>query len=245
MSEDEPLVSSSSAAKRQLLFAGEIATVLSALAFLVSAVLNRLIFSNWNINYLQIASPADVLMGGLDLLFRAWPVLLGISLGFVTSRQRNSYSVGLMVALWIGSVAGYFLNAYIRGISFFSLWREIAGFLIVCAIWRWSGGIFVSTAKAWDRNRLGSAASYAFSCGIFYTFVSMTPGFWPPGTLFVAHESPPPCARPILLWSGTSAAIVECPDRRLIIRSEGEQFITPGPASDQSLAPITNFIRTH
>lgn len=245
MSEDSFTPVDSSILRKHLIFAAEIATLFSTAAFMLSVVLNNIIFSNWNINYLQVASPSDVLMGGLDLLFRSWPVLLGIFFGYETSLRPDRLSKVVLLLIGIAAVAGFFLNAYTRGINFFSLWREAVGIVIVGAIWYWSWGVFASASKVWDWTRLVGAAKLAFGCAVFYTLVSMTPGFWPAGTLFVAHDLHLPCARPIVLWSGSSAVIVECPDHRRIIRTDGQQFITPGPASDKSVAWITNFLRNH
>lgn len=233
-----------SSTRKDVLFVAEVATLLTAGAFFVSAIVNSSIFSNWNISYLQVASPADVVMGGLDLLFRSWPVLVGILAGYASSRRFGDASKLLIfpvVLLFALSFAG---NALLRDVGLLSLWREMAGILIVASMWYWTWGLFSSDSKEWDGSTIFGAINAAFGCAILYTLVSMTPGFWPAGTVFRANGAQP-CERPIVLWSGSSATIVECPDHRRIIRTDGQQIITPGPASDRSVGWLTDFLRSH
>jgi hypothetical protein len=57
----------------------EVSAVASILAFFLSCVINSMVFARWNHDFLQLATPSDVLMSGTRLLgYTGWPIFLAI-----------------------------------------------------------------------------------------------------------------------------------------------------------------------
>lgn len=59
---------------------------LAAISFVAAAIFNGWIFDGWGLNFLQIASAADVLNSGIDLFFRLLAPLIGFTSGWVLVR---------------------------------------------------------------------------------------------------------------------------------------------------------------
>jgi hypothetical protein len=70
----------------------EALSLLAALAFLAAVALNQFLFNQWGLSFLQVASPADVVMTGVGALLYLSPLVFiaaaGALLGLVTRRVR-------------------------------------------------------------------------------------------------------------------------------------------------------------
>ena len=64
-------ISSATAKGSTLIWVAQVFSLVSAASFAFGAITYQIAFSVWDINFLQIATPADVLMSGMDYLFRS------------------------------------------------------------------------------------------------------------------------------------------------------------------------------
>lgn len=96
-------------AKRSLIgFAGELITVLGAIGFAGSIIVNTLVFRHWRLNFIQIASSSDVLTAGFDGSLRFALIAFALmgpplavylaGLDRYVSPNRRSYAVMACVA---------------------------------------------------------------------------------------------------------------------------------------------------
>src|SRR5579859_326929 len=70
---------------------GETLTLIGFVSFGVSGLFNSLVFRAWHLDFFEIASPADVIMSGLDASGRALILLLSIFLPYVVGRWCLKY----------------------------------------------------------------------------------------------------------------------------------------------------------
>ena len=107
--------------------AAELASLAAVLSFALSAWVNQRVFDSWGLNFLQIATLADVIMSGLHLLF--WgliPLLTILAVGFGMGRLRGR-------ARWIKrAVLALAAATLVLAISISSVTEE-AGSLAVAA----------------------------------------------------------------------------------------------------------------
>jgi hypothetical protein len=66
-----------------------ITSILLIIGFILSVIVNSIVFSSWNLPFLQIASPSDVLMSGLFFLFESWRFVL-----FIIASTLFAYFLG-------------------------------------------------------------------------------------------------------------------------------------------------------
>lgn len=97
----------------------EIFVVVTALGFLASAVVNTLIFMHWNVWFLAVATSADVLMSGVQLLlFSGFTWLYAIGLAWLLipkpgePRFNRARSIFTNVC-FLATVIGFFYQVYL------------------------------------------------------------------------------------------------------------------------------------
>lgn len=66
-----------------LVWAVQLVSLASIAAFLVAVVVNSMVFDRWGLEFLQIATPSDVLMSGLAILFSWLRLMAFFCVGFV------------------------------------------------------------------------------------------------------------------------------------------------------------------
>lgn len=118
-------------------------SALAGLSFAAAAIFNGWIFDGWGLNFLQIASAADVLNSGIDLFFRLLAPALGCTSGWFAARglifltQENEF--------WSSAIKK---TAFLPGII-----SMLAAAYVVC------GGVFSPLTFI-----------YAFSAGYYYSY---------------------------------------------------------------------------
>jgi hypothetical protein len=138
-------------------FATQTLTLLTAAGFAASSVFNSLIFYFWGLNFLQIASPEDVLMSGLDSVARIALISSAIFLAFLASRyfayllihsgKQNILTI-LYIALGLILLGGAYWLKYTQHILFaFALFVYLSASVFFLAIHTDWYGDFVRSIK--------------------------------------------------------------------------------------------------
>ena len=89
----------------------EALSLLAAIAFLAAVALNQFLFNQWGLSFLQVASPADVVMTGVGSLLYLSPLVFiaaaGALLGFASRRVRLLWwGLLLLECILIAGLAG-------------------------------------------------------------------------------------------------------------------------------------------
>lgn len=66
-------------------FLTETSIIITIMLFAASSVVHEVIFRSWNLSFLQISSPTDVIMSGISLIFPSLVSILAASLFFVAN----------------------------------------------------------------------------------------------------------------------------------------------------------------
>ncbi|HEX8661177.1 MAG TPA: hypothetical protein VF686_04865 [Brevundimonas sp.] len=215
--------------RETLVLAAELTAGVTAIAFAASAGLNLFLFSHWGLNYLQIASPADVVMGGIEVFLRLIPFLALAAGTSWLGRMLPMRGIGqaLLGAFCLVAILGSFLlvarDLPNEGSSFgwFRPWRDYVVFVAVAAF----GGLAAPLAE-----RDGVAVSFNLLLGFTCFFVALvgveigvSRGYWPNEAVprWAAGVTVEPCDEPQLLWSGSNAVVLECPGYRVVVRDAG------------------------
>lgn len=85
--------------------------ILSAVSFFAAVIFNSIVFARWRLSFLQLATPGDVIMTGLDFTVRSLPVLFGFYIGLAALapflRKRPLLYIFVIavgaVVVWIGA----------------------------------------------------------------------------------------------------------------------------------------------
>ncbi|MFA7439972.1 MAG: hypothetical protein WCZ66_03285 [Sphingomonadaceae bacterium] len=96
-----------------------------AVAFLVSILVNAWVFYRWGLNFLQLASPADVINSGLQLFLVASVPLLAGAVGILVQKFVLPQSVQPMFFKWLRRVYGFLLTVLLGVYFLFDVQRWI------------------------------------------------------------------------------------------------------------------------
>jgi len=239
-------------------------SVLTGLSFLLSILIQSVIFASWGLDFTAIASVEDAIMGGLRLLMVFLAAALAASGGALAIAvaaaekegkvPRNSLvvRVGFAIGMAVipnGLVLLYPWDAYLReelfSVGFLRFYLIACGIVCVAA-----GAIFWLTSRISMRNVFAQIRSRPRSFAALWAGVSCF--YMLPGTLLgytnlslVNEESlPVQCQYGSgfshrIWWIGSKSLIVSCDDTRVmvIIHSDNPIAIRVG-RPDRTLRPI-------
>lgn len=191
---------------------------LAAISFVAAAIFNGWIFDGWGLNFLQIASAADVLNSGIDLFFRLLAPLLGFVSGWVVVR-------GLIFLFNDRIIVSKIIN-YLRFVLLFSvplmLIYVVAGgiFSPLIFIFAFSYGYYFSYEAAVGRMSHSIPAIMVIilfimtsSLGIKSVIRVSKYGFQPRK---IVLDDKAYC-RGDVLWMGERSIVVNCNNRRIMV----------------------------
>lgn len=201
----------------------EIFSIITALAFLGSVFLHVVVFGKWGLSYLQLATPSDVLMGGLAVLVHALTfspiIVFGGAFGFALGSKgklRRRVATIVTLALLISGIfieiigKDYFVFLIIRGT--FLLITFTCG-TIVGIIWGWDS-IQSEYNRFNQRSVTFASIGFIFLICIFVTISDFTNYGFDENLAVTQVASLKgedfPCRRPRALWIGEKAIIIDC-----------------------------------
>lgn len=198
--------------RQWLVLTAEISAMAGGVGFVVSAAFWTVVFNNWGISYLQIASPSDVIMGGLAvallLAFMIGPLALAILLAFwivriVKITRRMGWLIGviasqlfLFVALAWAPNTGLFLLITLLGMVFIGI------------------SIFTFHRPAFAIRFLTVLGVLSIAGSVLALSISYTTKGLQDGRVTVA---PSGCQ---MMWMGSQNMVTRCDGEFQIIRSE-------------------------
>lgn len=210
-------------------------TVLTALGFLASTLVNSLIFDQWGQTFLAIATPTDVLMSGLRLAIA--PALMGLGYagayaGTVSRRtwfgahvflvssmfvlcvviaRPVGYGPGILGFWWVLMVGGWFVGALVALADWTD--RHAEQDPVKHDRWRrWRRwlGLF---KRLWRWGRDGAlVAVYLIFCGVMVWLTSEA-GYFSNAVRLDPTQSPaptPPQCAGRVIWTGERAVVIDC-----------------------------------
>lgn len=218
-----------------LVWVAELSAVLSAAGFITSAAVNAILFRRLGLNYLQIASPSDVVMGGLDYAFSgavfAGLAALGVCAAWLTTRLPLWMRViisGLLALVLVSLLISAFTPiGFISPANFLLLitspfWAGLARPLFCRAggkvreeriIWPallnvvWAAAIIATIALnvVWSRETSRSERLY-----------------YAPGPLSISDDTMDErdCPWSFVEWIGAQYAVINCNGRLWVVASE-------------------------
>jgi|GEM_PF-6796703 len=202
-------------------------TVMTALAFLASTLVNTLIFDRWGQTFLAIATPTDVVMSGLRLAIT--PAIMGLAYagayaGVLSRRTWGGANIFLLLTvvglgIIVAGPVGY-------GPAVLRLWwaTAILGWFTggLVALGEWSDrralkeppkGFWRGVARwfknLWRRTQYGVLiVVYLFFCG-GTVWITSEAGYF--SSLLRLHKDnmPANCAGRVL-WTGERAVLIDC-----------------------------------
>lgn len=201
--------------RKRIVFVAELSAVLSAAAFLVSSLAGIAVFAFWGLPYLQIATPSDVVMSGLQMLL--WGLVVCSAWAGLT------YLVGRFVAArWTGvllAVAAFFLSIYFFNQTDQGVLVQRYELLVYLAC---IAPIFVAARRLLIENgplRVCLALVFLAIIGILGGSIIaqfVTDGFLNASitTIHDGSECKP-------LWLGAESTVLECGGDRRVVPREG------------------------
>lgn len=189
-------------------------SIVTAASFALSILANQAVFDRWGLNFLQLATFADVVMSGLSLLFFTIPL-----------------AIALLAAWWVGGLTGWFrwasrlglgiaLFVFVLGIT--GLMRGQADEGAAAAVS--AGGVVLvgllgKSALRFRRRRtavtgLASAvtvliAAFTLFQTIAYTVQKYQVSGYGGATQLYLKPAAPDCAGRAL-WTGERAVVLDC-----------------------------------
>ncbi|NML05323.1 hypothetical protein [Sphingomonas sp. G-3-2-10] len=230
----------------------ELSAILSFIAFAVSVWVNSIVFSHWGQDFLQLASPTDVLMSGMRLfgyflgplvvalaLTAIFPLLNGLSIEDGKAPKNLTeklfvYSVYVIVALLFLFplvIGGLWLsgNLDLRNTFYFYPGMAAVGFAALHIYGN------LRDPDPWQEIHGTVAAAVigltglALVAGWFGARIQdqARNGFHP-NRLAAFSGKDELCAGSRVLWSGTQTTVIECgsgrPNSRILILRDGENL---------------------
>lgn len=222
-----------------LVWVAEVSAVLSAVGFLTSAAVNTYMFRRLGLNYLQIATPSDVLMGGLDYAFSAAvfgaAIIAGTLVAWAISRLPKWAKWSLVIMF-----SGLFVALLLSWLTPISIISPAATMMLL------TGPFWVGLARPFfwplgQQLRQPNASMLQFALPLVWfalVLVAVTPNvvlsresssqqrlYFAPGPLSVSDESMAArsCDWPFVEWIGAQFTIVNCTGRLWIIPSDQVQ----------------------
>lgn len=204
-----------------LVWVAELFSVLTAAGFLASIWMHQTVFSSWGLSYFQVATPSDVLMGGISTLALA----LGLTPWFVAgvagatglywvtkflpaARSWLDWPIGLATLVVAAAVVRNGITASLDASQFVLLAYGAAATWLLLRLKpslkpaRFRSALFGALA-------LGLAVALAYSCGQRITFgFGGDPAFASP--LPVAYGLRDRCDQERVVWIGQRALVVRC-----------------------------------
>jgi len=207
--------------KLPLIWVAELFSVLTAAGFLASIWMHQTVFSSWGLSYFQVATPSDVLMGGIStvalaLLLTPW-FLAGVAaaggLHWATSflpgaRRWLDWPIGLASAVVAAAVFRNGITATFDASQFVLLaYGAAATWLALRLKPRFAEKPFRNLVVGVLILGLGMALAY--SCGQRITFgFGGDPAFAAP--LPGPYTARPRCEGERIVWIGQRALVVRC-----------------------------------
>ncbi len=204
-----------------LVWVAELFSVLTAGAFLTSIWMHQTVFSSWGLSYFQVATPSDVLMGGIGTLalavglapwFAAGVAAAG-ALYWVTrflpaSRRWLDWPIGLAALVVSWAVVRNGITASFDAAQFVLLsYGAAATWLLLRLKPALKPARFRTTL--FGMLSLGLAIALAYSCGQRITFgFGGDPDFAAASS--VAYDLRPRCSYERIVWIGQKALVVRC-----------------------------------
>lgn len=204
-----------------LIWVAELFSVLTAAGFLASIWMHQTVFSGWGLSYFQIATPSDVLMGGISTAAVAIGLAPWVLAGAVTggavywlagllapARRWLDWLVGLAVLLTVFGVVreGITASADAAGIVMLA-YGAAAAWLLLRIKPRLSPTGYHRAALG--VLAVGLAVALGYACGQRITF-----GFGGDhefaSTLAAPYDLRPQCERERVVWIGQRSMVVRC-----------------------------------
>ncbi|ADG11028.1 hypothetical protein B7G68_13170 [Caulobacter segnis] len=203
-------------------------TVMTALGFLASTLVNSLIFDQWGQTFLAIATPTDVLMSGLRLAIT--PAMMGLAYacayaGILSRRTwfgANFFFLSSVIVLgmviagpvgygpailrlwWAVTVVGWFTGALVA----LGAWtdRHANQDVVKSGLWRRLVSLF---KRLWRKGQDGVLlAAYLIFCGVTVWLTSEA-GYSSGQVRLHPTQTPPQCAGRVV-WTGERAVVIDC-----------------------------------
>lgn len=229
--------------RSMLVWVAELSAALSAGGFLLSAIVNTIAFREWGLNYLQLATPTDVIMGGLAYALAASPFLIAVAVGFTVGRLLGGDTFKRL-AIYITTISILMLVAY-----FFVTPRGIILVLAAPGLLALLSPLFyrpeaLSIAAGWRRNGLVTVAALWIIClGALVIWMTLESRILPrPGLAYIAGEAPstlsfggdgletrghPECYGSYIEWFGSAKTVLRCETGRWVVPSDQVIAVQP------------------
>lgn len=212
-----------------LLLSAELASLAGGAGFLIGIGLNMLIFARWNLAFLQVASPSDVLMSGLQI--GAWLAILALAVGsgFWLADRAHPIAgkrLGWVYVISFAALMGAFMvveNTQVaRSVSAVFMLFAASTFMAILSrlsrfagLARWTGIVFVSMLILVQ----------------FYAYVNEVTDrgmVSSPSTAFLVGTTERTCSKAKVLWLGERSVVVRCADLRVaVLYDPGATVLAP------------------
>lgn len=223
--------------RRFLTWTVQLVSIAGMLGFVVGVGLNSLVFSAWGLNFLQLATPSDVIMSGFEIALWAFSNVVAGLVGLVIGRALGRTKF----YLWVLALTGVLWAAVTGFISFFSdeIDESIFNLFVISNICTFIIGTATGTAYTsgivgvYDSIRNGSFATIMlnkkfnlvlFSLSIIIVMCMMVIAILSRLQEFGFHRPPifietDKCFSRVgqVYWTGANAVVARCEDDSFVV----------------------------